>query len=782
MNAAVGADERLVVMLEARIADFEKRMRQAEQRGTRTYQGLRRGSRTASQQMQSDMARASASINQTLAGVTGKIGAFGKAFIGGLAAGAVATAFAAVTDGITETVKGIAEIGDEAKRSGLGLQAFQEWKYVADQNRVSIDALTDGFKELNLRADEWIKTGSGSGAESFQRLGFTADDLAKRLKNPSELMLEIVKRLQSFDNAARIRIMDELFGGTGGEQFVQLIDKGESGLRQMIQSAHEVGRVMDAEMIENAQELDRKWNDLTERVSNFGKTLALALADIPFDMIETRLDELFSSEKVGRSVLGNAAYDALKQLGALADDQVSSVENLRNAYSGLIEDADAMSQELASAASMADMLGNDALWQVLSTASKDMRELSGQFSDGSITGKQFAAKLAEIQKNAYDALGELQGIDAQGFSGVISNLGALGKALASLIPVANQLTAALPGADATATFDDRAQAISEARSGSYEQSSPYAPKVSVHPTSAPQNVDFDWTGGGSGGGGGGGSGRNSADAIAQIVEETAALQAKTQALLEVADAGSQYGDAAEYAAVKAKLLTAMQQQGIKVTPELAARIDDVAQAYGKAAQGAADASDRLKDMQAESERGKEAIGGIFSAMLQGADAAKQALAQLLMKIAEAQAMKGFEGLFGSSGGGIFSGIGSALGLYSTGGYTGDGGKYEPAGVVHRGEYVFSKEATARIGSGNLDALHRRAKGYASGGLVGAPVTGSAGQKVQVEVVASFDEEGSAIVKRISHSTSQAAVSQGLQTYDRTLPVRVQQINAKPRMR
>lgn len=33
--------------------------------------------------------------------------------------------------------------------------------------------------------------------------------------------------------------------------------------------------------------------------------------------------------------------------------------------------------------------------------------------------------------------------------------------------------------------------------------------------------------------------------------------------------------------------------------------------------------------------------------------------------------------------------------FAEGGYTGDGGKYEPAGTVHRGEFVFDKETTAR---------------------------------------------------------------------------------------
>ncbi|ENR1303117.1 phage tail tape measure protein, partial [Klebsiella pneumoniae] len=53
--------------------------------------------------------------------------------------------------------------------------------------------------------------------------------------------------------------------------------------------------------------------------------------------------------------------------------------------------------------------------------------------------------------------------------------------------------------------------------------------------------------------------------------------------------------------------------------------------------------------------------------------------------------------------------------YDVGGFTGHGGKYEPAGVVHRGEFVFTKEATSRIGVSNL---YRMMRGYASGGYVG----------------------------------------------------------------
>ena len=35
--------------------------------------------------------------------------------------------------------------------------------------------------------------------------------------------------------------------------------------------------------------------------------------------------------------------------------------------------------------------------------------------------------------------------------------------------------------------------------------------------------------------------------------------------------------------------------------------------------------------------------------------------------------------------------------FYTGGYTGDGGKYESAGIVHKGEFVIDKETTAQLG-------------------------------------------------------------------------------------
>jgi lambda family phage tail tape measure protein len=56
--------------------------------------------------------------------------------------------------------------------------------------------------------------------------------------------------------------------------------------------------------------------------------------------------------------------------------------------------------------------------------------------------------------------------------------------------------------------------------------------------------------------------------------------------------------------------------------------------------------------------------------------------------------------------------------FAEGGYTGDGGKHETAGVVHRGEFVFSAAAVDRIGVDNLGALHSGAAMAGGGGRSG----------------------------------------------------------------
>ncbi|EEB61222.1 tail tape measure protein [Pseudomonas syringae pv. tomato T1] len=69
--------------------------------------------------------------------------------------------------------------------------------------------------------------------------------------------------------------------------------------------------------------------------------------------------------------------------------------------------------------------------------------------------------------------------------------------------------------------------------------------------------------------------------------------------------------------------------------------------------------------------------------------------------------------------------------FSSGGYTGDGGKFEPKGVVHGGEFVVKKEVVSQPGAREfLERMNASTKGYADGGYVGKAATTASSSSAQ----------------------------------------------------
>ncbi|WIX23759.1 phage tail tape measure C-terminal domain-containing protein [Xanthomonas arboricola pv. corylina] len=98
------------------------------------------------------------------------------------------------------------------------------------------------------------------------------------------------------------------------------------------------------------------------------------------------------------------------------------------------------------------------------------------------------------------------------------------------------------------------------------------------------------------------------------------------------------------------------------------------------------------------------------------------------------------GVFGGSQVGAVQRETIPLQGWDTGGYTGPGGKFEPAGVVHKGEGVLSQRDIASIGGPgaflSLLSTIRSGRGYAAGGLVGRtvmPAAGRGGGQMAVEI-------------------------------------------------
>ncbi|EPU9164978.1 phage tail tape measure protein [Escherichia coli] len=174
--------------------------------------------------------------------------------------------------------------------------------------------------------------------------------------------------------------------------------------------------------------------------------------------------------------------------------------------------------------------------------------------------------------------------------------------------------------------------------------------------------------------------------------------------------------------------------------------------WGEWAESATDSFSQVKSVATQTFDG---IAQNMAAMLTGSEqnwrGFTRSVLSMLTEIFLKQAMVGIVGSIGSAIGGAVGGGASASGgtaiqaaaakfHFATGGFTGTGDKYEPAGIVHRGEFVFTKEATSRIGVGNL---YRLMRGYADGGYVGG--AGSPAQMRRTEGI-NFNQNNHVVIQ------------------------------------
>lgn len=715
----------LIVDVEARIDKLEKGLKRANAAQNRASNQMERRARQSADRLRDTYGKAGDSILATFKRL-------GPGLAGGLVGGLTVGALSGLSGNLGRIVNDVASIGDEAKRAGVSVQALQEWKFVGAQNRIGIDQVVDGLKELNLRADEFIITKTGPAAEAFQRLGISANELKTKLKDPSELLLEIIGRMEGLDQAARIRISDELFGGSAGERFAELVGRGEAKLRDTIRAANDTGAVLNQELIEKAAELDRRFAALKSRADAFLKGLVVGIADAAPKMLElgAYLDNLFDGNpNQARALLGDSIASTLSRDARAVEDNRAALEALARVYDETSYYAERNADRIARVAEQLRAMGQTDAADTLDRVAGEMRTLTGELEAGMISADEFESRLADAADTANEAMREVAAINGTKFDFVIGGLGRLVSALAIAAAKARELRASLPGSSPDGSTDDATYHDTgpKSRNGHRAATPGLAVTNSIRPQLPSVDASFgspepDAGGGGKDAGGGAAARQNDLQReIQSIAEETAALRLEAQALAEVTGARMAQGDAIEYARTRAELLAAAQRAGQQITPQLTAQIDTLAREYVEAGAAAELAADKIEDVQNASRAGAERIAGVFEQMATGAMTAKQAVGQLILELIRMSLQKHLLEAAEGAGGSVFGTILKVLGGgFAEGGYTGTGGKYQPAGVVHKGEYVLSKAATSTLGVANLDALHTSAlRGYSGGGLVGA---------------------------------------------------------------
>lgn len=238
--------------------------------------------------------------------------------------------------------------------------------------------------------------------------------------------------------------------------------------------------------------------------------------------------------------------------------------------------------------------------------------------------------------------------------------------------------------------------------------------------------------------------------VADIQSQTEAYLRQADAIAKVVAAGGDWEHALAVIEEEQKLLNAAQKAGVAITPDLTQKIRDMAEAH-------VTAEKTLERMRSATEKGQDAFRNLFGSVLDGADAAREAVANLAMEIAKVQFTKGAMGLLGSTswGSGMISTIGGLL-SFDGGGVTSSGPR--AGGLDGKGGFLAMLHPQETV----ID----HTKGQVAGGAT------------NVHVTVGIDQSGNLYVREIAQ---QEAARMG-QAVSASIPARIQQYQAQPRRR
>lgn len=177
--------------------------------------------------------------------------------------------------------------------------------------------------------------------------------------------------------------------------------------------------------------------------------------------------------------------------------------------------------------------------------------------------------------------------------------------------------------------------------------------------------------------------------VQRIKDETAALASVLKVYEGFSGSVRDYEIALSAAKKEADLLAAAQESGLKITPRLKEEVNGLAQNYAEAAQNVKEAADAQQEMINQAGRIEDTFGGMFSSLVTGASSFKDALGQVLSRLAEMAADSAFQNFWGmamgeKTGSGFIGAAGSILSSMF-GGFRANGGPVEAGQAYVVGE-------------------------------------------------------------------------------------------------
>lgn len=239
----------------------------------------------------------------------------------GLAAGAAALGTGGIA-GFTGRYAAMAEeIGNSARKIGIGVEELQELRKVGDQAGVPVESLDVNMEQFVKRIGQ-AREGTGAAKKTFKAMGIELKDSSGKVKSAGTLMEEVADKISKIPDASkRAKLLNELFGRSGLE-LLPILEKGAAGIREMRSEVR--GGVFTQEEINRLEEYDQNLDRMRLAFSGVLKVVVVELVPAMNRLVQRITafakanKEAFSSEIVGGlKLFGNAISSTARIINGL---------------------------------------------------------------------------------------------------------------------------------------------------------------------------------------------------------------------------------------------------------------------------------------------------------------------------------------------------------------------------------------------------------------------------------------------------------------------------------
>lgn len=635
--------------------------------------------------------------------------------------------------GLLTLAKNAADVADEmgkmAQGAGVAVEEFSRLAYAANLAGASQEDLASGLRRL---ADD-----AASGGKNLAEVGIRATDSAGRLKSSEQIFGEVADLFQSLpDGVTKTSAAITLFGRNLGGTLIPLLNAGSSGLKQLADESDRFGKTVTQDAFARAEEFNDNLTRLQSLAQGAGQEIGNALIPALNDLSLAFLESLTQGDKLAKD-------QALKEW---ADEAARAVAFVVDAFDGLARVVRIAGRVVgAEAAALVQVFRGD-----LQASARIQKELLSDIQ-GILDEGLFSDRLRNVQ-SAEVRVGQ-ERVDNE--QRVARRKEAIAKELFQAELRLNQQRKKVRE-DAAAEELKGAERLRDALRTAWQASIDGARQARQEAAGLLQQAGDARTAG--------------ADRAAErrnrnLTPQQASLQAQAQAERLRAEAGfaastaviaafqGQAAKANKLAEESTKLaeraeafvnqisddniaanlfeqLGKIREDALKAQARVkeaeAKNLEDVAK---KQDEEIAKAEARIKALKAEIEKPVQ-----LKADVQAAESEVQRLKALLDELRDKTVTVTVNTVAAGAPGASEAPAPAAAPGFAWGGYTGPGGKFQPAGIVHAGEFVLRSEVVRQRGMRQmLERLNRfgaDARGYAEGGLV-KPAGGASLQPINL---------------------------------------------------